>query len=151
MPFIRSGEINSTKTELFISEEALKKSSAKLVNKNDLLLAIYGATSGEVSISKIDGAINQAILCIRGDFINSFLYNWFKFNKGKIVSTYLQGGQGNLSSEIVKELKMPYPSIPEQQKIAQFLTALDKKIVHTTSEIDKMKEWKRGLLQKMFV
>ena len=49
-------------TELFLSEDGLKNSSAKLVSKGDLLLALYGATSGEIGISKIDGAINQAIL-----------------------------------------------------------------------------------------
>ncbi|WP_291856840.1 restriction endonuclease subunit S [Marinilabilia sp.] len=48
-------------------------------------------------------------------------------------------------------IRVVIPTLPEQQKIAQFLTALDKKIAHTTGEIEKMKEWKRGLLQKLFV
>ena len=65
IPFIRSGEIHGEKTELFLSEAGLQNSSAKMVSKGDLLIALYGATSGEVDISKIDGAINQAILCIR--------------------------------------------------------------------------------------
>jgi type I restriction enzyme, S subunit len=65
IPFIRSGEINSSSTEQFISEEGLKNSSAKMVEVGDLLYALYGATSGEVGISQINGAINQAILCIR--------------------------------------------------------------------------------------
>ncbi len=62
IPFIRSGEINSSETELFLKDEGLNNSSAKLVEKGDLLLAIYGATSGEVGVSRIKGAINQAIL-----------------------------------------------------------------------------------------
>ncbi|HCJ4552476.1 TPA: restriction endonuclease subunit S, partial [Staphylococcus aureus] len=65
IPFIRSGEISKTYTELKINEEALNNSSAKLVEVGDLLYALYGATSGEVAISKINGAINQAVLCIR--------------------------------------------------------------------------------------
>ena len=64
IPFIRSAEISGDTTELTISESGLNNSSAKMVQKGDLLYALYGATSGEVSISKIDGAINQAILCI---------------------------------------------------------------------------------------
>ena len=61
-------------TELTISESGLNNSSAKMVQKGDLLYALYGATSGEVSISKIDGAIDQAILCIKSDTLNlSFL------------------------------------------------------------------------------
>ena len=56
IPFIRSGEIKSKQTELFISDEALKNSSAKMVEKGDILYALYGATSGEVAISQINGA-----------------------------------------------------------------------------------------------
>ena len=43
----------------------MDNSAAKMVEVGDLLLALYGATSGDIAISKIKGAINQAILCIR--------------------------------------------------------------------------------------
>jgi type I restriction enzyme, S subunit len=151
IPFIKSGELNLLKTEQNITQKGLESSSAKLVKKGDLLLAIYGATSGEVAICKINGAINQAILCIRGEFDNVFLYNWFKLNKMRIISTYLQGGQGNLSAEIIKDLKITLPKIQEQQKIATFLSALDKQIEAVGKQAEAMKEWKKGLLQKMFV
>ena len=74
IPFIRSGEIYSDNTELFINQDAINNSSAKVVNKGDLLLALYGATSGNVAISKIDGAINQAILCINPQYGYSKVY-----------------------------------------------------------------------------
>mgnify|MGYP000756582697 FL=1 len=54
IPFIRSGEIHGAKTELFLTDDGLKYSSAKLVSKGDLIVALYGATSGEVDISQID-------------------------------------------------------------------------------------------------
>ncbi|ELN9577929.1 TPA: restriction endonuclease subunit S [Enterobacter roggenkampii] len=151
IPFIRSAEINSDSTELFISEEGLNSSSAKLVNKGDILYALYGATSGEVGISKIHGAINQAILCIRSTLNTSFLYYFLKSSKEQIVSTYIQGGQGNLSAEIIRKLKVPTPSTGEQIKIANFLSALDDKITAKKAELDKLKIWKQGLLQQMFV
>ena len=99
IPFIRSGEIYSDKTELFITELGMKNSSAKMVHEGDILYALYGATSGEVSRAKLDGAINQAILAIvPNDDINAnFLVEWFRKEKDKITDTYLQGGQGNLS------------------------------------------------------
>ncbi|HHJ8823722.1 TPA: restriction endonuclease subunit S, partial [Streptococcus pyogenes] len=59
IPFIRSSEINSDQTELFITNKGLSNSSAKIVEKNTLLYALYGATSGEVGLSRISGAINQ--------------------------------------------------------------------------------------------
>lgn len=151
IPFIRSAEINSDSTELFISEEGLNSSSAKLVNKGDILYALYGATSGEVGISKIHGAINQAILCIRSTLNTSFLYYFLKSSKEQIVSTYIQGGQGNLSAEIIRKLKVPTPSTGEQTKIANFLSSLDDKIAAKKAELDKLKTWKQGLLQQMFV
>ncbi len=150
IPFIRSGEINSDKTLQFISEEGLNNSSAKMVEIGDLIYALYGATSGEVAISKIKGAINQAILCIRANIVNYFLYYYLSFQKKEILQIYLQGGQGNLSAEIIKSLLIPYPSLPEQTKIANFLTAIDDKINHCQTQIEKTEMWKKGLLQRMF-
>lgn len=150
IPFIRSGEINSDKTELHISELGLVNSSAKIVEIGDLIYALYGATSGEVAISKIRGAINQAILCIRTSMINQFLCNYLILKKDIILSTYLQGGQGNLSADIIKSLIIPHPSLPEQVKIANFLSAIDEKISHCSAQIEKMEARKKGLLQQMF-
>lgn len=73
-----------------------------MVNQGDLLYALYGATSGQVAISQIHGAINQAVLCIRSEQNTVFLYNFFLLAKDDILSTYLQGGQGNLSAQILK-------------------------------------------------
>lgn len=151
IPFIKSGEISSKKTEQFINETALKQSSAKLVKKGDLLYALYGATSGQVAISKIDGAINQAVLCIRSSLNTIYLLNYFLFKKNSILCTYLQGGQGNLSAAILKDILIPVPSPEEQTKIANFLSAIDQKIEAVAQQIEETKEWKKGLLQQMFV
>ena len=127
IPFIRSGEISGERTELFITEEGLNKSSAKSVHKGQILYALYGATSGEVSLSKIDGAINQAILAIstKEGYSNAFLSFWLRKEKDRITATFLQGGQGNLSGEIVKNLIVPVPSQLEQTKIGDFFNQLD--------------------------
>ena len=111
IPFIRSGEINEESTELFITTEGLNNSSAKLVSKGDILYALYGATSGEVGISKIDGAINQAILAIKPikNYHSYLIAQWLKKQKKTIIGSYLQGGQGNLSGSIVKELILTLP------------------------------------------
>ena len=127
IPFIRSGEIYSDKTELFITELGMKNSSAKMVHEGDILYALYGATSGEVSRAKLDGAINQAILAIvPNDDINAnFLVEWFRKEKDKITDTYLQGGQGNLSAQIIKELEVTIPSYDEQNKIGLYFEQLN--------------------------
>lgn len=151
IPFIKSGEISSDKTEQFINEEALKNSSAKMVSKGDLLLALYGATSGEVAISKIAGAINQAVLVIRTEQNTNYLHHFLRCNKGNIISTYLQGGQGNLSAQIVKSILIKLPSLREQQKIAYFLSNIDSKIEIETKTFELQKRQKQYLLRQMFI
>ncbi len=150
IPFIRSGEIHESITEQFISEFGLKNSSAKLVEKGDILYALYGATSGEVSISKIKGAINQAILCIRGDFDKLFTVNALRKEKENILKTFLQGGQGNLSAEIIKSLLVTFPPLPEQRKIASFLTAVDDRIRLLKKKKTLLETYKKGMMQKLF-
>ena len=127
IPFIRSGEISGDKTELFITEEGLNNSSAKMVKIGDILYALYGATSGEVSISKLKGAINQAILAIHPheDYDSQFLMQWLRKSKENIIGTYLQGGQGNLSGNIVKQLLIDVPTCEEQKKIGAYFEQLD--------------------------
>ncbi|MGM8899698.1 restriction endonuclease subunit S, partial [Psychrobacter sp. 1Y4] len=137
IPFIKSGEIAQESTAQFINKSALDNSSAKLVEKGDLLYALYGATSGQVAISQIEGAINQAVLCIRSETLDTnYLHNYLVFRKQKIISTYLQGGQGNLSASILKKISIPNPSFKEQTKIANFLTAIDQKIDNVAEQID---------------
>ncbi len=152
IPFIRSGEISGERTELFITEEGLNKSSAKSVHKGQILYALYGATSGEVSLSKIDGAINQAILAIstKEGYSNAFLSFWLRKEKDRITATFLQGGQGNLSGEIVKNLIVPIPSQLEQTKIGDFFNQLDGIITLHQRKLDVLNKLKKYLLQKMF-
>lgn len=153
IPFIRSGEIHENKTELFLTEEGLNNSSAKIVEKGTLLYALYGATSGEVGISKIKGAINQAILAITPNKTveKKFLSNFLQLYKKKIVSDFLQGGQGNLSGAIVKSILITYPdNIAEQQAIGNYFTSLDKQITASTSRLASLKQMKAASLQSMF-
>mgnify|MGYP001143570969 CR=1 FL=1 len=150
IPFIRSAEINKTSTELFLTDLGLRNSSAKMVSKGDLLVALYGANSGDVAISKIEGAINQAILCLKSEFSNSFVYHYLSGKKSWIVSKYIQGGQGNLSGEIVKSISVSFPSKPEQQKIAACLSSLDDLINAQSQKIETLKLHKKGLLQGLF-
>src|SRR5690606_28077133 len=151
IPFIRSGEINSQQTEQFISELGLKNSSAKMVEIGDILYALYGATSGEVGISKIKGAINQAVLCIKSTENHYFLYSYLVYKKESIIKTFLQGGQGNLSADIVKQLKINLPSLEEQRRIASFLSKIHQKIQTEEAILEQLNNQKQYLLKQLFV
>lgn len=152
IPFIRSGEIHESKTELFLTEAGLNNSSAKVVEKGTLLYALYGATSGEVGISKIKGAINQAILAIYPNKTvdKRFLANYLQSHKQKIVGELLQGGQGNLSGALVKSISVTYPNNREQQTISDYVDSLDSQISASTSRLASLKQMKAASLQAMF-
>ena len=152
IPFIRSAEINSEITELFLTEEGLKNSSARLVAVGDILYALYGATSGEVGRARLKGAINQAILAIKPhtDYDSEYLAQWLRKSKHSIIKIYLQGGQGNLSGTIVKELSVDFPSLKEQRAIGDFFRQLDNLITFHQRKCDKYKSIKSGLIRKLF-
>ena len=152
IPFIRSAEIAAESTELFLTEKGYESSSARMVKPGDVLYALYGATSGEVAVSRQKGAINQAILAIlpRDDCDARYITAWLRKQKGYIVTTYLQGGQGNLSGVIVKNLEVSIPSLPEQQKIGFMLSHLDSLITLHQRKYDKLVVFKKSMLEKMF-
>ena len=148
IPFIRSGEISGDSTELFLSEFGLNNSSAKMVDIGDLLLALYGATSGQIAISKIRGAINQAILCIKSSYDNIFLKSVWEKHVDKILQAYLQGGQGNLSADIVKNLSFYFPSLDEQNKISKLIVLIDERIETQNKIIEDLKKLKVAIRDK---
>ena len=174
IPFIRSAEIDCDSTELSLTVAGLNNSSAKLVDKGMVLYAMYGATSGEVAISKIKGAINQAILAMDASDMaaNRFIAYWLRRQKKSITETFLQGGQGNLSGAIIKELGIPQPSLDEQRQIGSFFSNLDDLITLHQAEqqaigsffsrldslitlhqrkLELLQNIKKSLLDKMFV
>ena len=153
IPFIRSAEIDCDSTELSLTVAGLNNSSAKLVDKGMVLYAMYGATSGEVAISKIKGAINQAILAMDASDMaaNRFIAYWLRRQKKSITETFLQGGQGNLSGAIIKELGIPQPSLDEQRQIGSFFSNLDDLITLHQRKLELLQDIKKSLLDKMFV
>ena len=150
IPFIRSGELHMNKTELFITEEGLNNSAAKMVEIGDLLLALYGATSGDIAIGQIKGAINQAILCIRTTQNKKFIESVWKKHVEKLLQTYLQGGQGNLSADIVKNISFYFANSSEQMKLAKFISLLDERIATQNKIIEDLKKLKSAISERLF-
>lgn len=150
IPFIRSAEVNTAEIELSLTEEGLENSAAKLVHKGDVLVALYGANSGDVGLARVDGAINQAILCLQSTASNEFLYQYLNSRQAWIVAKYLQGGQGNLSGDIIKSVRLHFPLPDEQQKIADCLSSLDELIAAHSRKLDALKAHKKGLMQQLF-
>ena len=145
--FIRSGELHADSTELFITQAGFDSSSAKMVEIGDLLLAMYGATSGDIAASKIKGAINQAILCIRTKQNKKFIESVWNKHVSKNLRKYLQGGQGNLSADIVKGISFFFPTLKEQEKIANLVSLLDERIATQNKIIEDLKKLKSAIIE----
>lgn len=137
---LTNGEINSTSK--MITKKALDDYSIlRFFKPNSLVIAMYGATIGKTGITKIETTTNQAccVLSKPNSFITKFVFHWFNANKNNIISLGYGGGQPNISQEIIKSLRIPYPPITEQIAIANYL---DKK----TTQIDKLVSSKQKLI-----
>jgi type I restriction enzyme S subunit len=150
IPFIKSAEIGRASTAQCITTKGLSASSAKMVERGDLLFALYGANSGDVAISSMRDAINQAVLCIRTSESKDYIYHLLRHHRNKICAEFLQGGQGNLSAEIVKSLRFELPSKDEQIIIAAFLSCIEAKIDKIADQIAQFEMFRLGLIQELF-
>ena len=87
----------------------------------------------------------------RSDF-NNYLFHWFSsYSYKKNVYINLGATINSINGSDLKKFKVPFPSLPEQGKIASFFTDLDLKIRRVDEENSAIKEFKKGLLQGMFV
>ena len=153
IPWVKSGELKNrfvTEVEEYITEEAVKKSSAKIVSKNSLLLAMYGATVGEVSQLLFDATTNQAICNILPDpeicDVN-YLYRYLQFSKPLLLNRRVGGGQPNISQGVIKDLEVPLPPLSEQKRISKILDKADELRQKRQQSIEKLDE----LLQATFI
>ena len=153
IPWITSGDLNQgyiVDVQGRITDAGLANSSAKLVEPGALLIALYGATSGVAAISRVRAAINQAVLAIlpRQDNVY-FIYFKLIFLKNWVISTYTQGGQPNLSGEIVKSIEMRLPQISEQDAIADVLTDMDYELASIEQRRNKTAALKQAMMQEL--
>ena len=132
IPWATTSEVNYSvicETKEQISEEGLRNSAAKIFPKGTLLIALYGQgkTRGQVGILGLDAATNQACAAIQpnSDFDAEFMFYVLQNDYKRIRALSNSGGQDNLSAELVREIRIPVASLPEQQKIAAILRTWD--------------------------
>lgn len=80
-----------------------------------------------------------------------YLYSFLKAIESKIMRLRVGSGLPNIQKRDIESLLIELPPLEEQKKIANFLSAVDKKIDLIQSQIQKMEEFKKGLLQQMFM
>lgn len=132
IPWIKSGDLNKdriTEVDEFITEKGLRESSAKYIDSGTVLIAMYGATAGKTSISKIKATTNQAVCALtprNNNLDKIYLLYWLRSNYSYIVSLSFGGGQPNISQQVVRSLKIPLPPLPLQQKFSNIVEQVEK-------------------------
>lgn len=143
------------KPEEYITQEGLKNSSAKLFPIGTLLMAMYGQgkTRGKIAVLNIEATTNQAcgaIITNSNELNSLFAFQNLSKRYDEIRDLSNQGGQENLSGGILKSIKISFPTLPEQTKIATFLTAVDKKQQALKQKKNLLAQYKKGVMQQIF-
>ena len=137
------------KTEQYVSDKGVKKS--RLVNSEKIIMSIC-ATIGKPICTTFDVCIHDGFVVFESLSTNTdFLYYYLSFIEDNWQRYGQPGTQVNLNVDIVSNESINIPSLSEQIKISQFLANIDNKLTSKKAELDKLKTWKQGLLQQMFV
>ena len=105
-----------------------RSSSAKVFPAGTLLIALYGATAGRLGVLQVEAATNQAVCAIfPGDRISrDYLFFYLLSIRDSLIESRSGGAQPNISQETVRQLQIPLPPLPEQQRIAGILSRADR-------------------------
>ena len=155
IPWLTSGEVNKGKIDTpdhFITEAGLRNSSAKLVPANSVVVAMYGATAGQVGLVTYETTTNQAVCCIKPNACVApvFLRYALEFKKDWMIDQCAGGAQPNISQGIVKKVAIPDVTLARQQEFAAFVAQVDKLRFKTQQQIEKLEMLKESLMQEYF-
>lgn len=156
IPWVKSGELRENlilDTSEKITPEAIQKSSAKLVPKGSLLLAMYGATVGRLAFLGINAATNQAICNIQPDqciAYPKYLYYALLNKVPEFLNMATGGAQPNISQTLIKDTKILLPPLEEQKRIANILDKADAVRRKRQQAIDLTDQLLRSVFLDMF-
>lgn len=158
VPWVTTSEINFNIiniTNQAITQKGMSNSAAKLFPKGAILIALYGQgkTRGKVAMLGIEATTNQAcaaIVPVNSHLNNIFLYQNLSFRYDELRRLSNDGSQKNLSGQLIKSLTFPISQLSEQEKIADFLTAVDDRAQAQQQQVELLKKYKKGVMQKIF-
>ncbi|MCQ2301164.1 MAG: restriction endonuclease subunit S [Bacteroidales bacterium] len=158
IPCIRYGELYTRYKECIsdvLSRTNLPKKDLVFSKENDVIIPSSGETQEDIAtascVTKANVALGGDINIIRSPLNGIFLSYYLNSAKRNEIAKLSQGfSVVHLYNEQLKKLKLSVPTLPEQQKIASCLTAIDKLITAQQERIEALKQHKRGLMQQLF-
>ena len=140
IPWLTSGEVANgfiAEAKQSITEKGLNNSSAKIFPINTVVVAMYGATAGQVGILKSQMATNQAVCGIfpNEKLVPEYLYYILKSLKKKMIVSCVGGAQPNISQRIIRGLEIPLPPIEIQRQIVAEIEDIENEIIEYKKQI----------------
>jgi len=135
-----------------ITELGLKKSSAKLLPIGAILLTTR-ATIGDVAIAEQECATNQGFqsLIVYKNVNNKFIANWIRINKNKFIKLAKGSTFAEISKKDIEKINIFITELPEQTKIASFLSLIDERISTQMKIIEEWEKLKKGMIDELFL
>ncbi len=158
IPWINSGEVQNglvKNISRYITDKGLKESSTKLIPADTVLLAMTGATCGNVGYLTFGSTANQSVMAFvpRKKFISKFLYYYLMCQKQQIEYYKTGGAQGGINVDNGKKLYINIPQLKEQEKIVNFLdektSQFDLIISKKEKLIERLEEAKKSLISEV--
>lgn len=126
IPWLNSGEVRQgsiRKAKNYITQLGLENSNARVFPKQTVLVALYGATAGQVGILETEAATNQAILGIypNSKFAPRFVFYLLLSKYDSLIAQAVGNAQPNLSAIKIRNVPVPTVPLPEQRRIVAIL------------------------------
>lgn len=150
-PWLKSGEVHNNivfDTEEYISQEGLDNSSAKIIPRGTVVMAMYGATAAQVAYLDCETTTNQAccnMICHSKEDA-AYLFFHLLANQEDIKKLANGGAQENLSQELIAE--QPIILLNDNEKKSMFVLILDNMVV-LYKENERLTELQSLLLARM--
>lgn len=153
--WLTSGEVNSgivTNVKQRITEDAVNNSSAKMIPIHSILIAMYGATAGQVGLLKVETTTNQAVCSIlpKEGYSPEYLYYAISSKKKWMISQCAGGAQPNISQAIIRRMKIINAPFDRQKEFANFFNKVDKSKFAVQKSLEKTQQLFDSLMQEYF-